>query len=130
MNENTPKFETWAMVELFGHQQVSGKLSEQTIGSAQFLRMDIPETPHTPPFTKFYNPSAIYGITPVDEEYAVKMAEKLNVQPVANYNHTQIIRELVQKQAERLNPPKEEVFDDQSIDDAAYENGFDDDLNF
>ena len=35
--------EMWAVVELFGHQRVTGKLSTQTLGAACLLRVDIPE---------------------------------------------------------------------------------------
>lgn len=32
MSESNEKFESWGLLELFGHQRLAGKLSEQTIG--------------------------------------------------------------------------------------------------
>jgi hypothetical protein len=38
MSENKDKFETWGLLELFGHQRLAGLLSEQTIGGCHFIR--------------------------------------------------------------------------------------------
>ena len=38
-----PGLDTWAIVELFGHQKVAGRLTTQTLGSACLLRLDVPE---------------------------------------------------------------------------------------
>lgn len=61
----TDKIELFAIVELFGHNKVAGKVSEQNMGSFTFCRIDVPETPQQPAFTRFVNPSAIYAINPV-----------------------------------------------------------------
>lgn len=60
-------FEQFAIVELFGHQVIAGKVTEQVIGGQGFLRVDVPETKGVAAFTKFYGPGAIYAITPCDE---------------------------------------------------------------
>lgn len=36
------KFEQFAVVELFGHQIIAGKVSEQVIGGQGFVRVDVP----------------------------------------------------------------------------------------
>lgn len=41
MSEAT-KFESWAVVEVMGHQTFAGFVSEQTIGGASFVRVDVP----------------------------------------------------------------------------------------
>ena len=58
-------FDEWAIVELFGHQKVAGKVTAQTIGGTQFIRVDVPEIKSIdlPKMTKFYQPGAIYTIT-------------------------------------------------------------------
>lgn len=58
-------FEGWACVELFGHRVVYAHVSEVTMFGATFARLDIPSDP---PALEFKSASAIYGITPVDEE--------------------------------------------------------------
>lgn len=36
------KFEVFAVVELFGHQKLAGKVAEQSIGAATFIRVYAP----------------------------------------------------------------------------------------
>jgi len=111
MEDITPKFEAWAVVELFGHTQLAGKVTTQTIAGQSFLRIDIPRTNRTPAFTKYHLPTAVYGITPVDEEYATKMAHRIGAAPIENYKHNMVIDEIVQdhlrKRQEQLPSPKE-----------------------
>lgn len=76
------KFESWAIVELFGHTTIAGYLSEQEIGGDSFVRLDVPETKSQPAFTKFYGPKAIYGITPTTELMARNAANHLHSRPV------------------------------------------------
>jgi len=61
-------FEQFAIVELFGHQIMAGKVSEQMIGGQGFVRVDVPAIDGQDSFTKFYGAGAIYAITPCDEE--------------------------------------------------------------
>ena len=130
-----PKFECWAILELFGHTMLAGKVSEQVVSGVAFIRVDVPETPNIPKFTKFQNPSSIYGMTPVDEEYAKKMAEKLEVQPVSDYKHTQIIRELVEKKMASLQEPttiasQPSMYDEDNVTDPDFEDTFDYEADF
>ena len=81
------KFEAFAIVELFGHQIIAGMVTEQTIGSQGFVRVDVPELDGRPGFTKFYGSGAIYGITPCDEKTALEAVRALRPQPVQVYIH-------------------------------------------
>ncbi len=76
------KFEINAVVELFGHNRMAGKVTEQTIGSASFVRIDVPETNSQPKFTRLVNPTAIYAINPVTEEVMMQMAEGISSKPI------------------------------------------------
>jgi hypothetical protein len=75
-------FEGWAILELFGHNQIAGLVSEQPIGGGSFVRIDVPDTLESPPFTKFYNPSAVYALTPCTREAALIAAARLQIRPV------------------------------------------------
>lgn len=76
-------FEAWAIVELFGHNQIAGLVSEQEIAGTSFVRVDVPARDGSEGFTKLYGPSAIYCITPVAEEVAKLANERLAVRPVS-----------------------------------------------
>jgi hypothetical protein len=76
-------FEGWAIVELFGHQQIAGYLSEQALGGTSFVRVDVPDVDGQPGFTKFFGGSAIYAITPTTEEIATVAAQHLSIRPVS-----------------------------------------------
>lgn len=80
------KFELFAVVELFGHQRIAGKVSEQSIGVATFVRIDVPETTQQPKFTRIVNPTAIYAINPVTEEVMLQMAEMITSKPIDSWD--------------------------------------------
>lgn len=83
------KFEIYAIVELFGHSKMAGVVTEQTIGSASFVRIDVPETSTQPKFTRLVNPSAIYAINPVTEDVMAVMAESICSKPIDSWDiHT------------------------------------------
>lgn len=87
------KLELFAIVELFGHQRIAGKVTEQTVGSATFIRVDVPETQSQPSFTRIVNPTAVYAINPVTEEVMKHMAENISQKPIEAWD----IREMQKK---------------------------------
>ena len=91
--ETAEKFESWAILELFGHNQIAGKCTEQNIAGVNMLRIDVPETKRNPAFTRFLGSGAIYAINPVTEEMATQWANSLNVAPVQAWD----IRQYVEK---------------------------------
>lgn len=80
------KLEIFAIVELFGHTKIAGRVTEQNIAGTNMLRVDVPETKSNPPFTRFFGSAAIYAINPVTEEVADAYAERLSVQPIQVYD--------------------------------------------
>lgn len=68
------KFEEWAIIDLFGHQKIAGRISEQQVGGSSFVRVDVPAIDKQKPFTKLFGPGAIYSITITDEETATAAA--------------------------------------------------------
>jgi hypothetical protein len=107
-NEKMEKLELFAVVELFGHNKMAGRVSEQSIGVATFIRIDVPETDSQPKFTRLLNPSAIYAINPVTEEVANYMAHQIAVKPIESWD----IREM-QKKLLALKGPDFEDDDDE-----------------
>lgn len=85
MSEQTNQFEAWGLLELFGHQKLAGKLSEQTIGGVHFIRIDVPAIESEPAYTRFFTQGAIYGMTVLTEDTATKLAGYLRAKPVQAY---------------------------------------------
>jgi hypothetical protein len=65
-----PKFDSWALVELFGHQRIVGRVTEGTLAGGAFLRVDVPQIEEQEAYTRYFGPSAIYSLNPLKEEVA------------------------------------------------------------
>jgi hypothetical protein len=89
--DETTKFDNYCILEIFGHTRIAGRVTEQVIGGQGFIRVDVPLLPadryhaEQPAFTRLYGPGAIYSITPVSEEIAVRAAQSMRVAPVEVY---------------------------------------------
>ena len=94
-------FNQWAFVELMGHNKIAGLVSEQAFGSQVMIRVDVPEIDGTPAFSKIYNVSAVYAITPVSEETAMEYAGRIQAKPLDVWDMQVIfdkrIKELIAK---------------------------------
>ena len=84
MEKNT--FDQWAIVEIMGHQRFAGRVTEQSVGGCNFVRVDIPAIDDKQAFTKLFGQASIYCITPVDEETAKAAAGQFNQQPVEEWS--------------------------------------------
>jgi hypothetical protein len=89
--QETQKFDEWAMLELFGHQRLAGRVTEATIGGASFVRVDVPDGKGWK-LTRMLNPAAIYSITPVTEEMARAAATHIQCEPITRYDVTELIK--------------------------------------
>lgn len=83
------KFECWAIVEVMGHRQFAGHVSEQAIGGVSFVRVDVPEVvagdETLPAFTKLLGAGSIYAISPCTEETARAFVSKIRVRSFSTY---------------------------------------------
>lgn len=86
MNEDTKTtFEGWAVIELFGHNQIAGYVTDTPQFGTSMMRVDVPEVGDNPGYTKFFGGGAIYGITPTTKEIARIAAQRLDVRPVSEW---------------------------------------------
>lgn len=95
MSNVSEKLDLWCIVELFGHQQIAGRCTEQNIAGTNMLRVDVPETNEQPSFTKFYGSAAIYAINPVTEDVARAKAQMLNVKPIEAWSIKEMQKKLL-----------------------------------
>jgi len=93
---NDSTFDEWAILELMGHRRLAGKVTEQEIGGANMIRIDVyrakPESTlvegeikDVPVVTQFYSSAAVYCITPTTEEIARQLGENSQPAPVSRY---------------------------------------------
>lgn len=78
----TQSFEGWAILELMGHRRLGGFVREQVVFGAAMCRIDIPAVGDYPAATQFYAPSALYCVTPCDEDTAKAVAAGYQPAPV------------------------------------------------
>lgn len=93
------KFEQWAILEIMGHNRYAGLVSEQTLGGASFVRIDIPETKAGPAFSKLFSAGSIYCITPCTEDVARMTASTLRTQPLSVYDLPEEIQAKIRQPA-------------------------------
>ena len=91
--EVATKFEQWCILEIMGHQTYAGLVTEQTLGGASFVRIDVPESEGIPAFSKCFGAASIYCITPVTEEIARLRAKSLRQAPLSVYDLPAELRE-------------------------------------
>lgn len=75
------KFESWALVELFGHQRIVGRVTEQSVGGCSFVRVDVLKEDGSF-YTRLLGNGAIYAINPMGEDEARVLAKSLAQKPV------------------------------------------------
>lgn len=102
------KDELWAVVELLWHRRIAGKVSEYNLGGT-FVRVDVPPVGGRAGFTKLYGASAIYGLTFVDRDVALAVAEKLSIAPITKWDVAAMTTESVRQRLIESTNPHEEV---------------------
>jgi hypothetical protein len=93
MNEETkPTFDEFALLELFGHTKIVGRVSECSMAGGAFLRCDVLPFNGQPGYTRFYSPSAIFSINPISEQMArdLMSQSRFRNEPVSRFELPQI----------------------------------------
>ena len=76
------KFDQWAVLELFGHLRLAGRVTEASIGGCSFLRVDVPNKDGETEFTRYFGQGAIYSMTPVTRDVAIAVGNGSATAPV------------------------------------------------
>ena len=75
--DHAAEYEGWALLEIMGHRQTAGRISEVQIGGATMLRVDVPKPDSDEiAVTQYYGGSSIYCMTPCDEKTARKALKR------------------------------------------------------
>lgn len=90
MPEEKETFGEWCIVELMGHRRLGGYVTEQEIGGAGLLRIDVPETDRRPKSTHYFRAESLYMMTPTTEEMARAAANASTVEPVSRWELRQL----------------------------------------
>jgi len=88
-NPTPESFDQWALVELFGHQQIVGKVTQTTQLGGAFLRVDVPTVKGVGEgYTRYFHPNAIYSINPLEEKVARSLLtqSRFRNEPVKTYD--------------------------------------------
>lgn len=116
-------FDSWALVELMGHQRICGRVTEAEIGGCKFIRVDVPETASRPGLTKYLGPSSVYAITPMTEDTARAAASRIDPSPIQAYDAQRLVEMMSAAKPKEL-PAARLVsddlhadFDDEDLDD-------------
>jgi hypothetical protein len=105
-------FESWAIVEVMGHMRFAGLVTEQTIGGASFIRIDVPELKseagetQREAFTKIFGASAIYSITPCTEGTARMASKQSSTPPMSDWDVQAVMRRLELSKARPTTVPQ------------------------
>jgi hypothetical protein len=81
------KFDAWAIVELFGHKRIAGRVREHEYGGCAFVRVDAPKPGAPDEYdTHLYGQGAIYGMHFVSETVARAAAARIDERPISSYD--------------------------------------------
>jgi hypothetical protein len=84
MTEATVKPDRWAIVAIMGHQERTGRVSEEMVAGAPMLRVDIP-LPDGTFSTRHLGAASIYEITYVSEDVARAVAAVRPAHPIQQW---------------------------------------------
>lgn len=103
----------YAIVELFGHARIAGRICEQTIGGQSFVRIDVPQVDYEDSdlaggkatiaaHTRSFGPGAIYSINWCDERAARLAAQAIKHRPIQRYALRDALRDMTDRDRQRL----------------------------
>lgn len=75
----------WAVVEIFGHTKLAGRVSTRKMGTNVMLQVDVPKGETEFSHSRLYSPGAIFSINPTTEAVCRKLTESSYA-----YNHKPI----------------------------------------
>ena len=78
-----PIAELWAIVEVMGHSQYAGRVSEYSALGVPLVRVEVPAVGDQPAFEKLLGAASIFRVTPCTEDVARVAAAPFAVRPLS-----------------------------------------------
>lgn len=94
--------EIWALVELMGHQQIVGRVSQDSSLGPALTRVDVPDVAGVPGYSKLLGAASIYAVTPMDKETALHMAASIRAKPLAEFSARRLVETMERARAPEL----------------------------
>jgi len=73
----------WALVEIFGHTKVAGRVSARKVGVNVMVQVDVPRVGGGISHSQLFGPAAIFSINPTTEDWCRRWAAA-----AAHYNRS------------------------------------------
>jgi hypothetical protein len=61
--------DSWALLELFGHSKVAGRLTSRKLGTEIMFQVDVPRGATEFSHSELYSPKAVFAIKPTTEDW-------------------------------------------------------------
>ena len=87
------KLQAWALVELFGHQRIVGKVTVDPADFPGMVRVDVPDLLKDGKvvrqgFTRYFGRAALYGVTPITEDAVRQFLPEIDGHPARPLSFT------------------------------------------
>ncbi len=84
MNPSTPEpltadasaevLESWALVEIFGHEKIAGLVTSRKFGTEIMFQVDVPKADGGFAYSRLLSPKAVFAIQPTNETWCRRWA--------------------------------------------------------
>jgi len=65
----------WALVEIFGHTKVAGRVTTRKVGVNVMIQVDVPKDEAEFSHSQLFSPAAIFSINPTTEQWCRRWAK-------------------------------------------------------
>ncbi len=69
LDPNSEDINTWAYIEIFGHDCLAGRISTRKLGTEIMFQVDVPKGDTEFSHSEFFSPKSIFSIKPTTEDY-------------------------------------------------------------
>lgn len=75
INSAEENLDCWALVEIFGHTKVAGRVTSRKVGVNVMIQVDVPRGDTEFSYSQLFSPQAIFSINPTTEEWCRRWAK-------------------------------------------------------